>query len=227
MKIVCVSDTHGMIKQAGFPQGDVLILAGDILKNYVRNPLLDAFQQEAGLRELDAFVKTLGFKHVLMIAGNHDWLFERNKSAIQLAKNIIYLQDKEIVIDGVKFYGTPWQPEFCGWAFNLPRKGAKLRRVWENIPNDVNVLITHGPPWGILDKIDPNGTDHLSRDVEPLGCELLKERVEELKSLKLHTFGHIHGSYGQTTIDGVVYLNASLCDEGYQPVNPPQMIEIS
>lgn len=226
MKVVGISDVHGMIKQATFPAGDVLVLAGDILRNYVRNdPVLDAFKQEQSLRELDEYVKTLPYKYVVLVAGNHDWLFERNKSAIKTIKNMIYLEDSEIILDGYKFYGSPWQPEFCNWAFNLPRKGVKLHRVWENIPSDVDVLITHSPPYGILDKIKPYGNAWESRDIEPLGCELLRERMEQIDP-KLHIFGHIHGSYGQTKIDNTVFINGSLCNENYQPINLPQVVEI-
>jgi Icc-related predicted phosphoesterase len=225
MRIVAVSDTHGMLNQANFPGGDVLVLAGDILPNYSRDPIKDAFQQEKALRELDGFVKTLPFKHTIFVAGNHDWLAERNRSALKTIKNMIYLEDAEVVLDGFKFYGSPWQPEFCNWAFNLPRKGVKLRRLWDNIPEDVDVLITHSPPYGILDKIDPVGGAWASRDIEPLGCELLKERLDHLNP-KLHVFGHIHGSYGQTRVGDTIFMNASLCNEGYQPINPPQMVEI-
>lgn len=224
MKIVCISDTHGMIKQAKFPAGDVLVLAGDILQNYVRgDPIMDSFCQEAGLRELDEFVATLDFKHVIFVAGNHDWLAERNKAALKTIKNMTYLCDSEVVIDGVKFYGSPWQPAFYNWAFNLLRKSDKLQRVWDAIPTDVDVLITHGPPYGILDKIDPKATR--GREAAPLGCELLRERLNHIAP-KLHVFGHIHGSYGQTKIGETIFVNAALCDENYKPVNQPQLIDL-
>jgi Icc-related predicted phosphoesterase len=217
MRLVVTSDCHGRLSQARIPQGDVLILAGDILANRSGDPDIDAAFQLNAIRELDAYCGTLGFKHVLMIAGNHDWVFERYKDAHRVLKNIVYLEDSGTEIEGVKFWGSPHQPWFFDWAFNLPRDGPELAHYWSLIPDDTDVLITHGPPFGILDLPFGKG--------ENAGCKLLLKRVEDLKP-KLHVFGHIHGSYGKKQTGGTLFVNACLCNEAYDPVNPPQVIDL-
>lgn len=217
MKIVVTSDCHGMLSSANLPPGDILILAGDLLANRFSDPDRDAKAQVNDLRDLDDFCGRLDYKHVLLIAGNHDWIFERNRPASRDLKNITYLEDSEVVIDGVKFYGSPYQPEFFSWAFNLRRSGPELERVWSLIPEDTNVLITHGPPYGILDRPFGRGAH--------AGCELLLKRVEEVAP-RLHLFGHIHGSYGQVSVGQTHFVNASLCDERYEPVNAPVLIDL-
>jgi len=217
MKLVVTSDCHGRLTSADLPSGDVFILAGDIFSNRSAYPETDAAYQLNDVRELDDFCGRLDFRHVLLIAGNHDWVFERNKQAARDLKNIVYLEDSGTTIDGIRFYGSPYQPEFYSWAFNLTRNGPELARVWSLIPEDTDVLITHGPPAGILDQPFGKG--------EHAGCELLLKRVEQVRP-KVHVFGHIHGSYGRTTVGETLFVNASLCDEHYDPVNKPHLIEI-
>ena len=217
MRLVVTSDCHGHLTSARIPPGDVLILAGDILANRSNDPDIDAAFQLNAIRELDDFCGTLSFKQVVLIAGNHDWVFERYRDAHRSLKNMVYLEDSGTDIDGVKFWGSPHQPWFFDWAFNHPRNGAELERVWSLIPDDTEVLITHGPPFGILDL--PFGTG------ESAGCELLLKRVKEVKP-RVHIFGHIHGSYGKEQINGTLFVNACLCNEEYDPVNPPHVIDV-
>jgi Icc-related predicted phosphoesterase len=217
MRLVGTSDCHGKLHQATIPEGDVLILGGDILANHSGDTNTDAAIQLNELRELDAYCGNLGFKYVIMIAGNHDWLFERNRGAHQVLKNIAYLEDSGIEIDGVKFWGSAHQPWFYDWAFNHPRNGRALEHYWSLIPRDTDVLITHGPPFGILDLPFGKG--------DPAGCELLLTRVKEVKP-RVHIFGHIHGSYGKQQIGTTLFVNACLCNELYYPVNPPQVIDL-
>lgn len=226
MKLVCVSDTHGNLKDISLPEGDVLILAGDILNNYVRgSPDLDATLQEAELRTLDEYIGTLKYKKAILVPGNHDWIFEKTWWAGPNLKNIKYLHDNKLEFEGISFYGSGWQPEFCGWAFNVPRNSAKLKHYWTMIPEGVDVLITHTPPYGTLDQIDPVGNAFQSRDLEHLGCELLTKRLEVVKP-RVHIFGHIHGSYGTTQRDNTLYINAAICTESYRPTNKPQVVVI-
>jgi len=206
-----------MLSRAALPTGDVLILGGDLLPNRFGDPELDAIFQMDSLRDLDSFCGRLDFKHVLLIAGNHDWVFERKRQVRRLLKNITYLEDSGIEIDGVKFWGSPHQPWFFDWAFNLPRNGPELERAWSLIPDDTDVLITHGPPHGILDQ--PFGSG------EHAGCELLLKRVKEIRP-RVHIFGHIHGSYGRQRVGETLFLNACLCNEAYEPVNPPHVIDV-
>jgi hypothetical protein len=115
-------------------------------------------------------------------------------------------EDQQLVI-----YGTPWQPEFFNWAFNLPR-GEKLKEKWDMIPVDTDILITHGPPFGKL--------DYVRYGNENVGCEELMKRVEEIKP-KIHVFGHIHEGYGYVFDGNTHYINASVLNDRYEYRNKP------
>ncbi len=197
MKIIAISDTHGRHDQIDVPGGDVLVHAGD-------------FCAYGTLDEVTAFndyLGTLPHKHKIIVAGNHDWPFERDpEQAQKILNNAIYLQDSGIVIDGVRFYGSPWQPEFFNWAFNLPR-GSALAEKWAGIPDDTDVLITHGPPAGVLDRTSAGIS---------AGCVDLAGAVSQRIKPKLHIFGHIHEGYGLIDKQGTAYVNACCCDERYQ-----------
>ncbi len=119
---------------------------------------------------------------------------------------------------GIKFYGSPHQPAYGqGWAFNMERNSEEIRSKWSAIPDDTDVLITHGPPLGFQD-LCSNG-DHG-------GCEdLLKEVVGRIKP-KYHVFGHIHEAYGMASNGETTFVNASTCTlEGYEPINFPIVID--
>ena len=213
LKIVCISDTHNCSEKIVVPDGDILIHSGDAT--------ITGTIEEIVL--FNNWFANLPHKYKIFVAGNHDWLFEKNNRFARnlLDKSIIYLQDSSVEIEGLKIYGSPWQPRFFDWAFNLMR-GAELAEKWKMIPDDVDILITHGPPNGILDEVP-------RRDfVENTGCEELRKRVEELrlKNLKLHIFGHIHCGYGTTEKCGVKFVNASNCDESYEPINPPIVVKV-
>jgi len=206
MKIVTISDTHGMHRSLNMPVGDVLIHAGD-------------FCSRGSLENVSEFNEWLGglnYKHKIVIAGNHEWCLEREpKKAEALITNAIYLKDSSVVIDGIKFYGAPWQPYFFNWAFNLQR-GAELKEKWDLIAGDTDVLITHGPPHGYLDE---------TLEGEHVGCEELAKAVSHIKP-KLHIFGHIHYGYGSVKAGVTTFVNASTCTEGYEPVNEPLVFEL-
>ena len=205
LRLVVVSDTHGLHDRLEIPPGDVLIHAGDVTS---RGDLHE-------LRAFDAFLARLDHPHKLVIAGNHDFCFERQPAAARaLLRHATYLEDDATEIEGVRFYGSPWQPWFYDWAFNLER-GAEIRAKWRLIPADTEVLITHGPPLGRGD-VTVRG--------EAVGCADLLERVREIRP-RYHLFGHIHEAYG-TSEDGVTtFVNASSCDLRYRPVNSPVVID--
>lgn len=208
MKIVAISDTHTMHRGIDIPDGDVLIHAGDITGRGSFHQIID----------FCTWLEQLPHKHKIVIAGNHDWCFVnkgREMSAGAISESATYLEDSEIVIDGIKFYGSPWQPEFCDWAFNLPR-GKALAEKWRMIPDDTDVLITHGPPQHILDYC-PDGN---------VGCADLRVRVLRMPNLKYHIFGHIHESYGTEVRGQTTFVNASVCTGAYKPINPPIVIDI-
>lgn len=211
MKIVTLSDIHTYWNEVEIPEGDVLVVAGDMTGT-------GTYSQ---LKDFNEWVGTLPHKHKIVVAGNHDWGFQRGflDTYPDLTSNYTYLQDEEYKIDGVVFYGTPWQPEFCKWAFNLER-GEPLAEKWSKIPDYTDVLITHGPPKGILDYSRPiDGTS------VGFGCEDLLKRVKEVQPV-YHIFGHIHGSYGKKEIDGTTFVNTSICTEAYKPTNKPWVLEI-
>jgi len=209
-RIVCLSDTHNCHEQIAVPDGDILIHAGDAT---IRGTIDE-------IVFFNEWFADLPHPHKIFVAGNHDWLFETSNRLARtlLDSSIHYLQDSSIEIENLKFYGSPWQPRFFDWAFNLMR-GAELAEKWEFIPNDTDVLITHGPPFGILDEVPQKYS------VENTGCEELRKCVEK-KRLKLHVFGHIHCGYGSAKNFGVNFVNASNCDESYEPINPPIVIDL-
>jgi Icc-related predicted phosphoesterase len=159
----------------------------------------------------DAYLGSLSHTAKIVIAGNHDWCFERTpKAARARMTNATYLEDEAVSFLGLKFYGSPWQPRFFDWAFNLDR-GEPLRRKWRLIPEDTDVLITHGPPAGFGDT---------NIEGEATGCVDLTEAVQRIRP-GLHVFGHIHEGYGQSTDGETTFVNGSSCDISYRPVNPP------
>lgn len=210
MKVVCISDTHNQHRKLKIPECDLLIHAGDFTNQGLRHKLLD-FDEWCAELPLDA-------DKIIVCAGNHELSLERDPSlAAHAFQNSTYLLDEGVDVDGLCIYASPWQPRFMDWAFNLDRGSAELGAKWGAIPEQIDVLVTHGPPFGIGD---------LNRDGEHVGCELLRERIEKVRPL-LHVCGHIHGGYGQyETPFGTTVVNASSCDERYQPVNPPIVIEL-
>jgi predicted phosphohydrolase len=226
MRIVCISDTHSLHNRMYYelPKGDLLIHSGDCTN----------VGKESDVSDFIKWFKNIeGFKYKIFIAGNHDFAFENEPSWLNnyinpeklIESNVTYLEDESIEIISnefsrpIKIYGSPWQPEFFNWAFNLPRNGDVLKSKWDEIPNDTDILITHGPPHGIRDfVVERSGTIQV-------GCELLRERVNVLKPL-LHVFGHIHGAYGAAYIGETSFANASICTERYEPINKPLVFDL-
>jgi Icc-related predicted phosphoesterase len=206
MRCVVLSDTHGLHDHVEIPEGDVLIHAGDLTRH-------------GGLEDVarfDAFLAGLPHRHKVVVAGNHDFCFERQPQlARQLLRHAVYLEDEAVTLDGVRFWGSPWQPWFFDWAFNLER-GPEIRAKWDLIPAGIDVLITHGPPLGHGD---------LTSRGERAGCADLLDKIGELRP-KYHLFGHIHEGYGLTRDGDTTFVNACICDLGYRPVQAPVVIEI-
>jgi Icc-related predicted phosphoesterase len=206
LRIVALSDTHGLHRHIQVPPGDVLVHAGDLTRH----------GDFAELVDLNAWLGELPHRHKLLVAGNHDWCFEQDAEACAaLLPNAVYLQDAAVTLEGVTFYGSPWTPRFFDWAFMLPR-GAPLRQRWDQIPAATQVLITHGPPYGQGD---------LTFRGERAGCEELATAVRRLRP-QLHIFGHIHEGAGMSTDGATHYLNASIVDLSYRPVQPPLVIDL-
>lgn len=198
MKLCIISDTHSrhhLIKE--LPNADVIIHCGDISNIGGEYEIYNFFYW---------FSNLIQFEYKIMIAGNHDFLFEKNKSLVLSMKpnNVIYLEDSEVIINNTKFYGTPVSKIFNNWAFNRDNK--KLQKHWEAIPDDVDVLITHEPPYGILDLGVSN--KHIG------SISLYNEVVNRIKP-KLHCFGHAHNSYGKIIKNDITFINSSILDSLY------------
>jgi hypothetical protein len=219
MIITFISDTHNRHKQItdDLPGGDLIIHAGDST----------SMGYEYEMREFCKWFNNLdNYKHKVFIAGNHDWGFEiapkmANIILDSYGDKINYLQDDLYMIgenyeDMVKIWGSPWQPEFYNWAFNLPRNGDELKQTWGKIPMNTDILVTHGPAWGYVDKV-------IGRS-EHLGCELLSERIKVVKP-KIHVCGHIHSGYGYQFDGDTHYINASVLNERYTYTNKPLTVE--
>jgi Icc-related predicted phosphoesterase len=216
MQVTFISDTHtkqNSIKPQDLPGGDILIHSGDCMNTGLYEFELIIF--------LDWFSSLDQYTHKILIAGNHDWLFEtkpkRTQEILQDYPNVTYLQDQSVEVMGLNIYGSPWQPEFNDWAFNVPRNSTKMEEIWNQIPENTDILVTHGPPFSILDYV------HWSK--RNAGCELLYKRVMEVKPL-IHCFGHIHNS-GYRQIDGINFFNASVLNENYDYVFKPININIT
>lgn len=229
MKLGLFSDTHTYHKYLQIKEEDnidVLICCGD-------------FTSTGKKYEVDDFIgwfKEQPSKYKILIAGNHEITFDSNKllygdvwvkdaiANFTSNPNNYYLENSCIEIDNVKFFGSPITPWFYGdrWAFNQHR-GNPIKQVWELIPLDTDVVITHGPPKGILDWVKYTG--------EHVGCKDLLNKIYEVKP-KVCTFGHIHYDHGlkyDSNIeirDNVTFINASICNDRYDPVNPLTIIEI-
>jgi len=208
MKLLLISDTHG--HEPELEEADVLVHAGDLTMNGGQVQVVKALNWL-----IDEAHK---FQHVVLIAGNHDFLFEDDPELVGRwcsERGLTYLSDSGVTIDGVEFWGSPVQPWFHDWAFNRQR-GAEIRKHWDLIPDDTDVLITHGPPSGILD---------LTKGGDYAGCIDLREAAFRVKP-KVHAFGHIHEGYGEWSANGTRYYNASYLDHRYFPVNKPMVVEV-
>lgn len=224
-RITFISDTHTKHRycEKDLPGGDILIHAGDFMNS--------GYHQTEATEFLDWFDKINNYDTKVFIAGNHDRLFENDpewrKMILDEFETIEYLQDEELVdyFDGpngdipediIRIYGSPWQPEFYNWAFNLPRNSEAMKARWDAIPDNTDILITHGPAFGYLDI--PGGQSIR------VGCEMLRHRVDTIRP-KIHVFGHIHGSAGYYFNGHTHFINASILNEGYVYSNQPLSVE--
>lgn len=215
MTLCCISDTHSKHAQLsldGYP-ADVLIHAGDFTGS--ESPM-------AIILFLEWF-DAQPYKHKILIAGNHElFVQDNNEWFLGLAKTfpgITYLQDTATTINGVVFYGSPYSNNFCDWAFM--EKEQELKAIWDNIPLDTNVLITHGPAYGIHDLVK----NAHSRDPH-VGSLTLAERRKELPNLKVHISGHIHEAHGKSVVDGVQNVCPCILNERYKAINSPIIVEV-
>lgn len=216
MIIDLVSDLHGC--KPALHGGDLLIVAGD----------LTARDTEKEYHKFDDWLWGLPYKKKIFIAGNHDGILTKElprKYNISFGEShkekFEYLCDSGTEYAGLKIWGSPWTPTFCNWHFMLDR-GAPIKAKWDLIPVDTDILITHGPMWGVLDTVYPLP----SAKIDHLGCYDLRDAIEKIRP-RLHVCGHIHGGHGTLTLKhpdsnhNTFCVNASIMDEDYNPVNKP------
>lgn len=222
-RIIAISDTHNkhhdldidlekMSTDDDLNENTIIIHGGDISMSGTKTEILNFLN----------WYSNLPFKHKVFIAGNHDFGFEMvqfwsedEPIYVDIAqefkdKGVVYLMDQMVEIDGLKIYGSPWQPRFYDWAFNVER-GDAIAKKWDKIPEGIDVLITHGPPFGILD---------YTYTSQRVGCEELYKKVVAVHP-KIHIFGHIHFGYGYKEFDGMSFFNAASLGERYFYLNKP------
>jgi Icc-related predicted phosphoesterase len=208
-KITFISDTHNQHNKVKISDTDILIHAGDATG-------------KGTLTEVTSFLNWLSqqpAKQKIYVAGNHDFLFEEDLSMAKMILSeyptIKYLEDSMVEVLGLKIWGSPHQPIFYNWAFNKTEE--KLSEIWSNIPSEIDILVTHGPPLGILDR---------TRDGRMVGCKSLADNVLNRIKPKIHHFGHIHESYGTAEVGGIKFINSSICTLAYRPDNKPIIIDL-
>jgi predicted phosphohydrolase len=204
MRIVAVADTHTFEADLGaIPDGDVLIHAGDLLRAGTLEELAPVAR----------WIRALPHAHKIVIAGNHDWCFIRHRAQAldMLGDGVRYLEDEGMTLNGLRFWGSPWQPAFHDWAFNLPR-GEALAQKWALIPDDTDILITHGPPLGFGDQVIVAGRQ---------GCEELRAALQRVRPA-LHMFGHIHHDGGLWRHECMTLTNVTT----WECERPPTVLDI-
>ena len=209
MRLVCISDLHG--NRPVLPPGDLLLVAGDLTETGTRAQVATMLRWLSNCHHL----YTDG---IVMIAGNHDFLFQNDPLvAKQMCEDtgITYLCESECIVNGLKIWGSPYCQRFNHWAFMYDKY--MEYRIWDRIPEDTDVLVTHEAPMGILDSTEEG---------HHLGSEFLRLAVIDRVKPRLHIFGHIHSGYGTIEINGTRFVNASYCNAEYEPINEPQEVEV-
>ena len=225
MKIWHISDTHGLHGQLQVPVGvDIVVHSGDA-SNY-----LDPYRNESELRAFIDWFATLPIPVKVFVPGNHDTSLEKGLIARDLVEHrkIHLLINEEKEINGLRFWGSPFSPRYGNWSYMKDR--GTINRLWDQIPDGLDVLITHGPPYGILD-----ATYNHHNKVELVGCSALAKRVTKVEP-QLMLFGHVHSTKdirnaGIRTVSDyrTRFSNASCCDDGKMGVvtSNGNVIEIS
>lgn len=234
MKIVAISDIHGKWNKIEIPECDILISAGDY-----------SFRGEKHMvKDFHAWLNKQDANHIISVQGNHElWVESNFEEAKEIANNecpgVHFIGDGEAVnIEGLNIYGSAITPFFCDWAWNRARGSEPdtmyyrnktklvlpIKPYWDKIPENTDILVSHGPPLNFLDTVyNFDGVTPKDR----VGCADLRDKVLfGLPNLKHHIFGHIHSGYGHAEFMGKHFWNVSICDEQYQPTNPITIIEI-
>jgi len=201
MRIVLISDTHGLHRQLDVPSGDMLIHAGDFTLNSKPPSVVSDF---------NAWLGSLPHRHKVVVPGNHEFVLEEPRSRGAIT-NAILLVDSGVEVEGLKIWGAPATPLYGG-AFGKSNPEDR-KRHWAQVPEGLDILITHTPPFAILDHGSPSDRRE--------GCPQLLEAVFRARP-RVHVFGHIHAGHGKLWTDDTLFVNASLMSEdgslGRKPV---------
>ena len=191
MVLVLFGDTHELHREVEVPAGNILICVGDFTMFSKNLSAIEDFNEWLG---------DLPHRHKIVVPGNHEYFLESNPDRRTLLDNANVLIDEGIAIEGLNIYGSPMTPLY-GAAFG--KSSAQDReRHWGKVPDDTHVLVTHGPPFGILDRLPHQRVG--------MGDPELRNRIKNLSFLKLHAFGHVHGGHGVIEQNGVTFANVAL-----------------
>lgn len=216
MRLVFISDTHNQFSDVELPDGDILIHCGDALSYGNEREMQQFCDDSARLHGR--------YRLILYTPGNHDRCVELNPNYWERrlrTYDVTMLLHRTFEFEGTVFFGSPYTPEFYDWSFMYPR--GEGEHYWRQIPDETDVVFTHGMPFGILDetgRLLDNGDD------DRAGCPALRRRLDELKP-KVFAGGHLHLQGGQqVNIDGTTFINAAICDDGYRPTRSPMVVDI-
>lgn len=206
MKITAISDIHGNL--INISKTDILIIAGDIVPLSIQRNLI---LSELWLKtEFTDWVSNIDCDKVIFIGGNHDFVLEND--VFENSQKLIYLKDSSITVDGIKIYGSPWCT-MHNWAFY--KNENDIYNAWMNIPDDIDILVTHVPPSvGTYGTTTQKNRNYM-RD---FGSPILTNIIETKKP-KIHLFGHVHtGNHdmSETLNSGSKLCNVSILDEDYK-----------
>lgn len=212
MNIVAVSDLHG--KLPDLPKADLVLIGGDICPLGNHSPNQQCYWLNTDFRR---WLLRINAKMTVGVAGNHDFVFQEWPWA-KLDLPWTYLQDSGTEFEGLKIWGSPWQPRFHDWAFNLDEP--QLAMQWKLIPDDTDILVLHGPPHGYGDQAPrQNG-----QGFENVGSPSLLKRIQEIQP-KLVVFGHIHEGRGRWQMGPTTLANVSILNGYYSHVHEPMQFE--
>jgi Icc-related predicted phosphoesterase len=211
--IVAISDQHGVLPD--IPPCDLLLIAGDLCPISNHDP---SFQADWLSRDFRWWLAKVPARKIVFIAGNHDFVFEQEPRLVPSDLPATYLQDSRLEWEGLRIWGTPWQPWFFDWAFNLGE--GDLAKKWELIPDDTDILVVHGPPRDHGDGVP-------ERDgIRRTGSPSLLERIRQVRP-KLVVFGHIHEGRGEWRLGPSVLANVTILDEKYRHIHEPWTFELA
>lgn len=212
MLIYAISDTHNRYKDLVVPQCDILISCGDYSFQGTKS---ETFNFHKWLDQQDA-------RYIISIMGNHELGVEADFVTSKFiaegaCPGVRFIEEGLIEIEGLKIWCSAFTPAFCDWAYNV-YSTEDLKKHWNRIPEGVDIVATHGPPYGMLDVVfsPPSYEEHA-------GCRELWDAIMRVKP-KAHIFGHLHYSYGQKEFNGIKFYNVANCNDAYKIARQPTEI---